>query len=189
MKTKFILLFLFIYSSYFLQSKEKEALDSIFNQTRKIEIYAYLDYNKWEKNDKKEIIYNNDIYIKDEYVRNKILLTKKQIKKLEKSLLKTKVEIDERADCFDPRHTIVFFNNHNKILGFINLCFSCLNSDSSKNLAFLSDKMLLQANLFKDFGITYFEETKEEREEFKEKRDKFYKELDEKLKKDLQNNN
>ena len=189
MKTKIILLFLFIYSSCFAQSKEKEALDSIFNQTSKIEIYAYLDYNKWDKNDKKKIIYNNDIYIKDEYVRNKILLTKKQIKKLEKSLLKTKVEIDERADCYDPRHTIVFFNNHNKILGYINLCFSCLNSESSKNLAFLSDKMLFLEDVFRDFGITYFQETKEEKEEFKEKMEKHYKELEEKLKKVLQNNN
>lgn len=187
MRIKFIIYFLIIYSSCI--SQEKKAIDSIFDQTSKIEIYAYLDYNKWDKNDKKGIVNSGEISISDSYLRNKIFLTKKQTIDLKNSLLKTNEKIQERADCYDPRHTIVFYNHQNKILGFINLCFSCNNSESSENLVFLSDKMLFQDDLFKDFGITYFEETEEEKKELKRKREKQERELDEKFKKTTENKN
>ena len=88
------------------------------------------------------------------------------IKKLKKSIVKSSNKIEERANCYDPRHTIVFYNENNDIIGFVELCFSCMNSKSSNNFTGLKDKMLYQEKLFQEFGITYFEDTKEENDAY-----------------------
>jgi len=41
-----------------------------------------------------------------------------------------------------------------------------MNSKSSNNFTELKDKMLYQEKLFQEFGITYFEDTKEENDAY-----------------------
>lgn len=150
------------------QKNDKNQIDSIFIQTKKIEIYAYYDQNKWDKNEKNTYLESkNIIEIPKKHIRNKVTLTSyKDIKKLKKSIVKSSNKIEERANCYDPRHTIVFYNENNDIIGFVEICFSCMNSRTSDNFTVLKDKILYQEKLFQEFGITYFEDTKEENEAY-----------------------
>ncbi|MVO08216.1 hypothetical protein GOQ30_03435 [Flavobacterium sp. TP390] len=169
MKKIFLILALFQLFTCLSQNENKKLINCIFKQTKKIEIYAFLELTKWE-GEKRYMIYNKGkvvaISFPEKYLRNKIILNKKQIKKLKNSLVSTDDYIDERADCYFPRHTIVFYNKEDKILGYIELCFGCFNSYATKNLTFLEDSMLFQQNLFEEFGITYLTDTKEEEENY-----------------------
>ena len=123
---KVFFIFSILLSSCATNKNDKIEIKSLFNQTKKIEIYAYLDQNRWEKKDRNEYLKANTINdIPSKYLRNKIVLNHNQIKKLEKELIKSNQKIEGRADCFDPRHTIVFYNENDNILGNIELCFQC----------------------------------------------------------------
>ena len=164
-KVRIIFLFSFFcfYFSY-SQNDEKKQIEYIFKQTSKVEIHAYQGIF-WNREDSKKqgaIISKNLVNIPEKYLRNKIILTKGQIKKLKKQLLLSDEEIKERATCFDPRHAIVFYDKNTSILGYVNICFSCIQAESSSNFNVLTDRFLFQCELFKEFGITYFEETKDE---------------------------
>jgi hypothetical protein len=183
MKTKFILLFLVIFPSCIAQ--EKKALDSIFNQTKKIEIIAFYDRDKWEREDYSNITDNikeNKVEIKEKYLRNRIILDDSQIKKLKKGLSSCE-PVYIISDCYLPRHAIIFYDKNDNIFGFIELCFDCNGYISSPNLKFLSDCALRQEDLFKEFGITYFSDTEQEMKELKRKWEEEEKNREERFKK------
>lgn len=180
MKTTILILTALLFLNF---SKKDKEVENLFSKTKKIEIYAFYDINNWDRKDNTNYIINNKIEIPEKYLRNKIVLNDNQTLKLKKSLVKTKVKIEERADCYDPRHVIVFYKENEEILGYVEICFSCINTKSSENLKFLEDKMLFQCELFKEFGITYFEDTKEEEEEEIRLREEYNKEMQKKLKK------
>ena len=183
-----ILVFFVIYSSCIAQ--EKKVLDSIFDQTKKIEIIAFYDRDKWEREDKPSYMYqkvgyikNNKIEIKEKYLRNRTTLNKEQIYKLKTRFENCESEFSEIMLCYMPRHIIVFYNEDDKIIGYIEICFDCNQAYSSENLEFLAECILRQEKLFKEFGITYFDDTEEEKEEFKRKRKEESDAMDEKYKK------
>ncbi|GGD23443.1 hypothetical protein GCM10011343_12040 [Flavobacterium orientale] len=185
-----------IYSSCIAQ--KNEALDSIFNQTKKIEILAFYDRYKWEREDKPSYMYqkvsyikNNKIEIREKYLRNIITLNKEQIYKLKTRFENCESEFSEIIMCYMPRHIIVFYNEDDEIIGYIEICFDCNRAYSSKNLEFLAECTLRQKKLFKEFGITYFDDTEEEKEEFKRKRKEESDAMEEKYKKykEKKNNN
>jgi disulfide oxidoreductase YuzD len=183
MKTKFILLFLVIFPS--CSAQEKKALDSIFDQTKKIEIIAFYDRDKWEREDQSlyvNHIKNNKIEIKEKYLRNRILLKEDQIIKLKSEFGNCATDDGEIAACYMPRHVLIFINAKNEIFGYIEICFDCTNTQSSKNLEFLARCALKQEKLFKEFGITYFEDTEQEIKELKRKREEERREFDKKVK-------
>jgi hypothetical protein len=160
------LFFLFIFNSCDFQGKSE--IDVIFEQTKKIEILAYLERGQWDRLDNPDYltvnyIKNRKLDIKEKYLRNRIVLNDNQIKILKKELGNCKTENWE-AMCYMPRHAILFYNENDEISGYIEVCFQCNGSDSSPNLKFLSKCALRQKELFKEFGITYFNETKEEKE-------------------------
>jgi disulfide oxidoreductase YuzD len=172
-----------IYSSNMAQ--ENEALDSIFNQAKKIEIIAFYDRDKWDREDRSmnvNYIKNNKIEIKEKYLRNRILLNENQIIKLKSEFGNCTTDDWEIHACYWPRHIIIFINAKNEIFGHIELCFDCTNTQSSKNLVFLERCALKQKKLFKEFGITYFEDTEEELKELQRKREEEQRIFDEKVK-------
>lgn len=154
----------------------KSEIDLIFEQTKKIDLLAFYDRDQWEKEDypshsyKVNYLKNNKVNIKEKYLRNKITLNQIQIGKLKDSLESCKPQ-DGVAMCYMPRHSLIFYDNNDKIFGYIEICFDCNRTESSKNLEFLSDCVLWQKELFKEFGITYFNETEEEIEVVKKKRE------------------
>jgi hypothetical protein len=140
-------------------------VDDFFSNVSKIEIFAYLDRNKWDKSDNPDYrnpdyIKNNKIEIKDKYLRNRIVLSNSQIKELQAGFKKG--YYDYSAACYDPRHAIIFYDKNDVIIGNIEICFECNNVSSSKNLYSIGRSASNQMDLFKKFGITYFEDTKEE---------------------------
>lgn len=144
-------------------------VDDFFKNVSKIELLAYLDRNKWDKLDNPDYrnpnyIKNNKIEIKEKYLRNKIVLTKNQILKLKNGFKEG--YYDFAAACYDPRHAIIFYDKNDVIIGNIEICFECNNVSSSKNLYSIGRSASNQLNLFKKFGITYFEDTKEEYDTF-----------------------
>ena len=147
---------------------EKNVYD-FFSNVTKIEIFAYLDRNKWEKSDNPDYrnpnyIKNNKIEIKDKYLRNRIVLSNSQIKELQTGFKKG--YYDYSAACYDPRHAIIFYDKDGVIIGNIEICFDCNNVSSSKNLYSIGMSATNQLDLFKKFGVTYFEDTKEEYDTF-----------------------
>lgn len=75
----------------------------------------------------------SDIYI----VNDKGILNKEIINSFTKNLIQDSIEYliklmsnttnywNSPADCFSPRHGIVFYNSKNKITGHISICFEC----------------------------------------------------------------
>ena len=77
------------------------------------------------------------------------------IEKLKNSLINCKTK-NWVAACYDPRHSILFYNEKDEIFGYIEICFECNRVESTSNLKFISECALSQEELFKEFGITYF---------------------------------
>lgn len=167
MKTTILLLASLLFLNF---SKKDKEIENLFSKTKKIEIYAFQSFSGNYLNP--HYVKTNKVEIPEKFLRNKIVLNEFQVLKLKKKLIKTKDKIEERATCYEPRHIIVFYNEKDEIFGYVELCFECTGTRASENLKFLEDRMLFQQELFKEFGITYFEETKEEKEE----KVKFYKE-------------
>ena len=95
-------------------------VDDFFSNVSKIEIFAYLDRNKWDKSDNPDYrnpdyIKNNKIEIKDKYLRNRIVLSNSQIKELLVGFKKG--YYDYTAACYDPRHAIIFYDKDD-VLGW-----------------------------------------------------------------------
>lgn len=127
-------------------------------------------------------IKDNNIEIKEKYVRNRIILNQNQINKLKSELENYQPENIVPAACYMPRHVLIFTNAKNEIFGYIEICFTCGNAQSSKNLKFLVRRALEKEKLFKEFGITYFEDTEEEIKGLKIKREEEQRVFEEKIK-------
>jgi uncharacterized protein YqgQ len=151
--------------------QRKREINVIFEQTKKIEIIAYSNRNEWDSIDntdyyKLNYIKNNIIEIKEKYLKSRIVLNPSQLNKLKNGLINCKTK-NWVAACYDPRHSILFYNKKDEVLGFIEICFECNRAESTSNLKFISECALSQEELFKEFGITYFNDTEEEIEELK----------------------
>jgi hypothetical protein len=62
------------------------------------------------------------------------------------------------AICYDPAHAIVFFDAKDQPFGYIELCFSCTNYETSGNfeIDFCYEKSEALKSMFRSFGIKYF---------------------------------
>jgi len=155
----FFLVF-FIFNSCNL--KLNEETNSTFEKVKRVEILAYIDRNQWDKEDnpdyfKIDYIKNNQLKINEKYLKNRITLNENQIIILKKKFLKCEKE-NWAAACYDPRHAILFYDENDKIFGYIEVCFDCNGWQSSQNLAVFSECALGLEETFKEFGITYFGE-------------------------------
>ena len=139
-------------------------VDEFFSIVSKVEVFSYLDRNKWLPEDRENFLNDNLKEIKNIYIRNHIKLNKDQIKKMQQSI---KHGYESPAEgCFNPRHLVMFYNKNNKIIGNIEICFDCNNIQSSESTKKFAENTLSLTQLFKEFGITYFKDTKEEMEEY-----------------------
>ncbi|MGL2964461.1 hypothetical protein ACSVH2_11630 [Flavobacterium sp. RSB2_4_14] len=151
---------IFIFNSCNL--KLKKEINSNFENVKRIEILAYIDRNQWNKEDNPDFfkinyIKNGKLEINKKYLKNRISLNKEQIEILKNGLIKCKTE-NYAAACYDPRHAILFYDENDKIFGYIELCFDCNGSRSSDNFNSFSGCALGLQDTFKEFGITYFGE-------------------------------
>lgn len=143
----------------------KREVNSAFEKTKRIEILAYIDRNQWDEEDnpnylKLNYIQKGKLEINKKYLKNRISLNEEQIKTLEDKLSNCETE-SWAAACYDPRHAILFYDQNDKIFGYIEICFGCNSSKSSENFKDFSECAKGLENTFKDFGITYFDENNE----------------------------
>ncbi len=79
-------------------------------------------------------------------------LSQDSIKYLTNLLANTTNYWDSPADCFNPRHGIVFYNSKNKIVGHISICFEC-NSYHTQPEVIHHVKIDLFETIFKQHGF------------------------------------
>ncbi|MET3027791.1 hypothetical protein ABXT06_14025 [Flavobacterium sp. UW10123] len=141
---------------------EKEAI-------KKIEILSYPDRLAWDTLRHREIIINNKIDFDTSMVNEKVTLLKEtqinELFDLIKIHCKVEGDVAPYSSCYMPRNLILFYNNKNKIIGHIEVCFQCGTSKSSNNLReswdYCKDDV---KDFFKKAGIKYFVDTEEKEE-------------------------
>lgn len=174
-KIKMKYLAVFILSFLFFSCK-KEREFPLKNFT-KVEFVSYYDRTVWDTikiNGKnsiyKTLVVNGKFAFDSTFIREKIVLNKKQEKELLNLMVCDTCVLEELpAACYMPRHMIVFRDEKNKIIAYKEFCFTCVGSRSSDNVKpYNSFCMEDMEKLFKKFGIKYFADTPEqEREESK----------------------
>ena len=147
-------------------------IETFFKNVSKIEIYSYLDRNKWDNNDNKDFRHftsfkDGKINIKNEYIKEKIYLDQNQILKVKEVFKAGSFNDDDlTAMCYDPRHLLVFYNSKNEIIAYIEICFDCFNFDSSKNVEMFAEFAFNLLPYLKEFGIKYYKDTKQDIEDY-----------------------
>ena len=166
-KKKIILLItgclLFVYTTIIYNPLEIIRLELFFNDVEKVEIYSYKDRSLWiessSQSDLEQLnfIRNYKVEINEKYLKHKLFLDKTQINDLKNGLRKSSI-INVPYKCYNPRHSIIFYDDKNDIFGYIEICFECNKVICSENLKFISLNALNLESTFKEFGITYFGE-------------------------------
>ena len=162
MKTKLLLLASIFFFNF---STNVNDIENVFSQAKKIEIYAFYNFTKWDKNEISNYFKDGKIVVPVKYLRNKIVLDKNQVAKLKASLTEIRYKQANVAPCYDQRHSIVFYDKRDKAIGYVNICFENFNSIPSKDLERferLIYSLFFQKELFKEFGITYFKDNSED---------------------------
>lgn len=134
----------------------------------KVEVLSYEDRMRW---DKKSTENEDNKYTKDLVVDYKLNFDSTKVKErvFLNSVLKTELleliaqdscKVEELpADCYMPRHLILFRDQKNRIIGYKELCLSCRGFRESKNLESYNGFCFSQMEeLFKKAGIKYFDD-------------------------------
>ena len=146
------------------QYDQNQKVDDFFSKVNKIEIVSYPSRTNWEESDR---LKTSELHLivekssfKEKYIKDRILLSEEQKKKLIDVFKDINLKIATQAACYEPRHLIVFFDKNNKVYGYLELCIECGTYDSSKNmegiLNFSMQKGAEFETLFKEFGIKHF---------------------------------
>ena len=173
---KFILLFLFFVScqesktkknaqknELKIVTKEYDFSDSMqfkFEEIATIEVYSFLNKAMVEiyKNYRKDINFNSDVQMSNDFIKEKIKLNDKQKLELFNLITKDSCKTEQNpSECYNPRHAIFFKDNKNKVLGSIEICLDCdvfNHSESLGNATFYCyDNMRM---FLYNVGIRYF---------------------------------
>lgn len=131
-----------------------------FSENGKIELLSYKDRVLYTRNLNSDSIYYSFINDNDKIIE-RIELNKKLSLELYKLYFTRNCLDTEFASCFDPRHSIVFYNKKSEIISSIEICFDCGIKRSRggvhpKGICRKNDDKLL--TIFKKAGIKYFGE-------------------------------
>jgi len=126
-----------------------------FDQADKIEIVSYPVRSDAYSNDK--LIVDSSFVVKG--IKDRIVLTTQQSDSLFSILFdyKTKREgsVVPDADCYNPRHSIIFYHR-TKPIAFLEVCLECGGTRHSKDTnfgVFCDDKMCMLQKFFKSIGV------------------------------------
>lgn len=139
---------------------EKMSKTFPFSDNGKIELLSYKNRRLYTRN-----IYEDSIYFSfindNEKIVERITLNKMLSSELYKLYFTERCAETESAACYDPRHSIIFYNNKSKIIGSIEICFDCGTKMIRGKVAPKGDCRSNDAKLvaiFKEAGIKYFGE-------------------------------
>lgn len=107
---------------------------------------------------RKDVNFNPDVQLSNDFIKERIVLNENQKSELYKLIIKDSCNREQLvSDCYNPRHQIVFKGNDDKVLGDIEICFSCGNIETSKSIGeakyFCLDYMRI---FFEEIGVKYF---------------------------------
>lgn len=133
----------------------------------KVEVLSYEDRMRWDrkitKNDNKytkDLVVDYKLNFDSTKVKERVLLNSQLKAELIQLMSQDTCKIEELpADCYMPRHMILFRDQKNRIIGYKELCLGCKGFRESKNLEIYNGFCFSQMNeLFKKAGIKYFDE-------------------------------
>lgn len=132
-----------------------------YEDIEEVVIYSFLDkefINQIDDDLRKDVNFNSDVQLSNDFVKEKIVLSEVEIKKLFSLITKDSCRSNQLiADCYNPRHQIFFKGGNNEVLGDIEICFSCGNIESSKSIGEANKYCLEDMRLFFwEAGIKYF---------------------------------
>ncbi|KFF13810.1 hypothetical protein [Flavobacterium hydatis] len=137
----------------------------------KIEIVSYYNRMVWDTttvNGKhsfnKILVDNYKLTFDSTMIQERVILNKIQEKELLNLIISDTCNTGETpADCYKPRHMILFRDSKNRIVGYNEFCISCAYGRNSSNLdGFQKYCYSDMDRLFKKFGIKLFVEEGDE---------------------------
>lgn len=95
-------------------------------------------------------------------ITDDLTLDKNQIKELTDILYNYKGGEGGAHGCYIPRHSIIFLDKSDKVIGFIEICFQCEGTRTKfpkriENIDFCTNKYTLLKTFFQKIGIKHFE--------------------------------
>ena len=146
-----------------IKEKEYDFSDSMkfkYEDITSVEVYSFLNKAMVEmyKNYRKDINFNSDVQISNDFVKENIKLNDKQKLELFNLITKDSCKTEQNpSECYNPRHAIFFKDNENKVLGSIEICFDCDEFNHSESLGnakyYCYDDMRM---FLYNVGIRYF---------------------------------
>ncbi|MCO6163922.1 hypothetical protein [Flavobacterium sp. NRK F7] len=135
------------------------SLDFKYETINEVILYSFLNKSSIKTLPyRKDVNYNSDVQLSNDFIKERILLDEKQKQELFHLITKDSCPKEQHlADCYNPRHEVVFKNKSNEIMGSIEICFECNDFRHSKSLGeatyYCHDAMRL---FFWKAGIRYF---------------------------------
>lgn len=154
------------------KSKKIETSEYLLGKTSKIIVMSYPERTYWDVRNNNKIIERNQILFDTTMIKDKIQLKNDDIKTFVKILNEEFVStngVDQIASCYMPRHLAVFYDKDNKIIAYLESCFNCGTTMTSKNLEVFYGFDLNNLEVFyKKVNVTYFVDSGED--EMKERK-------------------
>lgn len=148
------------------KSPKTETSEYLLDNTSKIIIMSYPERTYWDVRNDNAIIENNKILFDTTMVKDKIQLKNDDIKTFIKILNKEFVSsdgVDQISTCYLPRHLAIFYDKNNKVIAYLESCFNCGTTLTSKNLEVFSGFDLDNLKEFyKKINVKYFVDSEED---------------------------
>jgi hypothetical protein len=174
----FLIAFLFFISCKNEKAKDFERIEAVNSLSRiikttdfplksfsKIELVSYYNRMVWDTikvNGKrpfsKKLVDNYRLTFDSLMIQERVVLNKIQEKELLNLMLSDTCSTGETpADCYKPRHMILFRDHKNRIMGYSEFCIACTAGRNSDNLdEFQKYCYSDMETLFKKYGIKLF---------------------------------
>lgn len=134
-----------------------------FSEASKIELISYPVRYEWDtinvNGDTRinSLVKDKKLIINPKKVEQRIILNNELIKKLFNFLFIEECPTDHsQAACFDPRHSIIFYNKRNEVIAYSEICLGCSTSESSAGFEYNQLCIERMANLriiFREAGM------------------------------------
>ena len=138
-----------------------------FSEANKIEIISYPLRYTWDTivvnghTRTADVVKDKKLQVNPIGIKDRVVLDSESTKKLFKFFFTESCYNGSEATCFSPRHSVLFYNEKNEIIAYIEVCLECSSSISSEEFDYNSlciERMGDLRKIFKEAGVKYFGE-------------------------------
>jgi len=146
-------------------SKMKETFP--FSEAEKIEVISYSLRHTWDTivvngyTRTADVVKDKKLQVNPTGIKDRIVLDSKSTEKLFKFFFTESCHDGSEATCYSPRHSVLFYNEKNEIIAYIEVCLECAISMNSEGFDYNSlciERMGDLHKIFKEAGVKYFGE-------------------------------